>query len=182
MLRKILRRILKKMSPAFRKNKTCQFGRQGENNQIHGSCQFNHCDNIELGSYISIQRDCTFSGHGGIQIGDGTIIAHCVDVFSGEHNYDSDDLQCLPFDERFVLGKVIIERNVWIGAHSIVLPGVVIGEGAVIGAGSVVTHDIPPLVIAAGNPAKVIRYRNEKRYHELASSGKTLLAEREKRH
>ena len=178
----MLRTILKKMRSSFRKNKTCQFGRQGEHNQIHESCQFNHCDNIELGSYISIQRDCTFSGHGGIQIGDGTIIAHCVDVFSGEHNYDSDDLQSLPFDECFILEKVTIGKNVWIGARCIILPGVTIGDGAVIGAGSVVTYDIPPLAIAAGNPAKVIRYRNEKRYHELASSGKTLLEEREKKH
>ena len=53
---------------------------------------------------------------------------------------------------------VIIKKGVWIGARSIVLKGVTIGEGAVIGSGSVVTKDIPPYTINAGNPARVIRY------------------------
>jgi acetyltransferase-like isoleucine patch superfamily enzyme len=52
---------------------------------------------------------------------------------------------------------IIIEDDVWIGAQTIVLPGVRIGKGSVIGAGSVVTRDVPPFTVAAGNPAKVIR-------------------------
>jgi len=56
-------------------------------------------------------------------------------------------------------GSILIKDYVWIGAGSIILPGVTIGEGAVIGAGSIVTHDIPPYSIAAGIPAKVIKPR-----------------------
>lgn len=157
-----------------------EFKHVGQKVLIHESCQFNHRMNIEFGDNISIQRACTFSGHGGIKIGDGTIISHCVDVFSGEHNYNSDDLQSLPFDDRFVTAPVNVGKYVWIGAHVIIMPGVSIGDGAVIGAGAVVTKNIPPLAIAAGNPARVIKYRNEKRYLELAASGTSLISERKK--
>ena len=57
-------------------------------------------------------------------------------------------------------GPVVIGDNAWIGFRSIVLPNVIIGEGSLIGAGSVVTHDIPPYSIAAGNPAKIISVRS----------------------
>lgn len=54
-------------------------------------------------------------------------------------------------------GEVKIKRGAYIGVHSIILPGVTIGEGAIVGAGSVVTKDVPPLTVVAGNPARVIK-------------------------
>lgn len=148
----------------------------GEKVQIHESCSFNHNGQIAFGNNISIQRDCTFSGHGGIQIGNGVVISHCVDIFTGEHNYNSDDLEFLPFDERFVCAPVIIGDYVWIGSHTVILPGVKIGEGAVVGACSVVTKDIPACAVAVGNPARVIRYRNEQQYQKLKQEGKSFIA------
>jgi acetyltransferase-like isoleucine patch superfamily enzyme len=72
-----------------------------------------------------------------------------------------------PYQRRYIpevtFGRVHIKRGAYIGVHSILLPGVTIGEGAIIGAGSVVTKDVPPLSVAAGNPARVIR--------NLASAG-----------
>ena len=56
-------------------------------------------------------------------------------------------------------GKIIVEDDVWIGMNAIILSGVKIGKGAVIGAGSVVSKDIPPYAIAVGNPCKVVKYR-----------------------
>ena len=56
-------------------------------------------------------------------------------------------------------GRVFIGHDVWVGRSAIVLPGVTVGHGAVIGAGSVVTKDVPPYAIVAGNPAKLIRFR-----------------------
>lgn len=152
-----------------------QFKSVGEKVKFPVSCQFNHCENIELGNNVSIQRDCTFSGHGGIIIGDGTVISHCVDVFSGEHNYDSEDLEYLPFDERFNCGKVEIGKYVWIGCHSIIMPGVSIGDGAIIGAGSIVTKDVPEIAIVAGNPAKVIKYRNKEKFLNLMKEEKSFI-------
>ena len=56
--------------------------------------------------------------------------------------------------------NIIIEDDVWIGANSVILPGITIEQGAVIGAGSVVTKDVPSYAIVAGNPAKIIKYRS----------------------
>lgn len=152
----------------YRKRKLyASFASVGTKVQIKSSCMFDHNKNISFGNNISVQRGCSFSGHGGIKIGNGTVIAHCVDIFSGEHNYNSDDLKYLPFDERFVCEPVIIDEFVWIGSHSIILPGVHIGEGAIIGAGTVVTKDIPPLAIVVGSPARIIGYRKKEVYENL---------------
>jgi maltose O-acetyltransferase len=58
-------------------------------------------------------------------------------------------------------GPVVIEDNVWIGSKVVILPGVRIGSRAVIGAGSIVTKDVPPRCVAAGNPARVLRHLTE---------------------
>ncbi len=66
-----------------------------------------------------------------------------------------------PFLRKYIpdveFGKVVIKRGAYIGVNAIILPGVTVGEGAIVGAGSVVTKDVPPLSVAAGNPARVIR-------------------------
>jgi maltose O-acetyltransferase len=85
------------------------------------------------------------------------------------HNYDSSDSATLPFDDTNLLRPIKIEKFCWIGTNVIILPGVTIGEGSVIGAGSIVTHNIPKMAVCAGNPAKVIKYRNPKQYHELSA-------------
>ena len=64
---------------------------------------------------------------------------------------------------------VTIEDNVWIGGKSIILPGITIHEGAVIGMGAVVTKDVPKGAVVGGNPAKILKYRNIKKYDELCS-------------
>ncbi|MNI40841.1 Chloramphenicol acetyltransferase [compost metagenome] len=64
------------------------------------------------------------------------------------------DLYSMPYNQKIVIGN-----DVWIGANAVILPGVTLGDGAVIGAGAVVTKDVPPYAIVGGVPAKVIRYR-----------------------
>ena len=150
----------------------------GNNVVIKENVQFNHNYNIELGDNVYINRDCTFSGHDSLKVDIGTVFAHCVDVFTGEHNYDSLDLEYLPFDERFNLGPVNIGKYVWVGAHVVIMPGVTIGDGAIIGACSVVTKDIPSCAIAVGNPAKVIKYRNKEKFVELCKENKSFIGEK----
>lgn len=85
---------------------------------------------------------------------------HCLRyILSYTHNYQDLDR---PIIEQGMVGRPVhIGADVWIGARVIVLPGITIGDGAIVGAGSVVTRDVPTRAIVAGNPARVIRYRDQ---------------------
>lgn len=73
----------------------------------------------------------------------------------------------LPYDHTNISKDITIGRNVWLGLNVIILPGVRIGDGVIIQAGSVVTKDVPDLAIAGGHPAKVFSYRDKKHYYNL---------------
>lgn len=118
---------------------------------------FRYPSKITLGDNTSINRGCElFAAHlalgGTITIGRNCALGPHVRIFAGGHNYNTKDLAV-------TAGPIMIDDFVWIGGNSTILPGVHIGEGAVIGAGSVVTRDIPPYTIAVGNPARVIKSR-----------------------
>ena len=107
--------------------------------------------NIHLGKGVFINAGCKFQDQGGIWIGDGALIGHNTVLATLNHGL-------LPEERHDLIPKPIrIGKNVWIGSNSTILPGVTIGENAVIGAGSVVTKDIPANMIAVGTPAKVIK-------------------------
>lgn len=110
-------------------------------------------NNVYLGEYVLIY------GHGGITIGSNTLIAMHTCIVTSNHTIPSKSH--LIRDNSDILLPVLIGNDVWIGANCSILGGVNIGDGAVIGAGSVVTKNIPAYAIAFGNPAKVIRYRND---------------------
>ncbi|MGN0818811.1 MAG: acyltransferase [Christensenellaceae bacterium] len=81
----------------------------------------------------------------------------------------------LPYDERVICKLITIGRNCWLGSQVIILCGVTIGEGAVVGAGSVVSKDIPPYAVVYRNPAKVVKYRNLDVYQKLATEQKQIM-------
>ena len=91
-------------------------------------------------------------------------------IISSIHNYDFGD--AIPYDDTIISKDVVIEENVWLGNRVIILPGVTIGEGAIIQAGSVVVKDIPKYAIAGGHPAKVFKYRDINHYEKLKREGK----------
>ncbi len=108
--------------------------------------------NITIGKNVFINACCKFQDQGGIIIGDNVLIGHSVVITTLNHDIT-------PRTRVNMTPKQVkIGSNVWIGSNVTILPGVEIGEGAVIGAGSVVTKDVPQYSIAAGNPAKVIKY------------------------
>ena len=109
-----------------------------------------------------------------VEIGDHTLIASRVFITDHSHGeYGQQGIgsppEVIPVDRPLVARPVRIGRNVWLGEQVCILPGVTIGEGAVVGANSVVTRDVPPRTIAAGNPARVI-----KRFDDI--TGQWLLA------
>lgn len=106
--------------------------------------------NIHFGKHVFINSGCHFQDQGGIYIGDGTLIGHCVVLATLNHDRN-------PQHRADLYPKPIhIGRNVWIGAHATVLPGVTIGDGAIVAAGAVVTKDVPAEAVVGGVPAKLI--------------------------
>ena len=111
----------------------------------------NYGKNIRIGKGCWIQQGCTFFDRGGITIGDGVFIAPKVNLITINHDPNPDNRSA-------TYGRpIVIEDKVWIGIGATVLPGVRIGYGSIIGANSVVTHDVPPMTIVGGNPAKFIK-------------------------
>lgn len=107
--------------------------------------------NIRMGKRCWIQQGCTFFDRGGITLGDDVFIAPKVNLITINHDPDPDNRSA-------TCGRpIVIEDKVWIGINSTVLPGVRIGYGAIVGANSVVTHDVPPMTVVGGNPAKIIK-------------------------
>jgi acetyltransferase-like isoleucine patch superfamily enzyme len=112
---------------------------------------------IEIGGPVAIHDYCVLYGNGGIVIeGDVHIAAHTA-IVASQHDYSS--LGTVGFSEDVRGRGIKIEKSVWIGAGAIILDGVTIGTGSVIGAGAVVTRDIPPRSVAVGSPARVIKTR-----------------------
>lgn len=115
-----------------------------------------HPELVQCGSHVRIAPFTHIWGGGGVTIGSYVMIGSHTAITSETHDPSADVMF-----ESHLVGPVRIENNVWIGAHVSVLPNVTIGEGSVVGAGSVVNKDIPPNAIAVGVPAKVLRYRNQ---------------------
>lgn len=116
-----------------------------------------YCDygeNIKIGDNVYFNFNCVILDIAEVKIGSRTMFGPNVQIYTATHP--------LNFKERATgleLGKAItIGEDVWVGGSSVICPGVTIGDRSVIGAGSVVTKDIPSDVFAAGNPCKIIRY------------------------
>ena len=110
---------------------------------------------IRAGKRLAVNRGTLIDGKGNIQIGDNVLIGPYVVITSAQHSFDRADLPMIMQVE--TKKEVVIGNDVWIGAHAVILPGVHIGDRVIIGAGSIVSHDIESHSIAAGAPARVIK-------------------------
>jgi acetyltransferase-like isoleucine patch superfamily enzyme len=132
------------------------FKRIGKKALIWPSAYITHGYNIVAGDYLAINRGCHIDGRGGITIGNYVLIG--PNVFIGSSNHVVSPKDNAP---RLLLGHnpepVHIGNNVWIGANAVICPGVSIGDQSVVGAGSVVTKDVPGSVVVAGSPAHIIK-------------------------
>jgi len=160
-----------------RKLKQIKFGSKGSSCIIDPHNFFSHPENIYIGNYVYIGNNNSFYGKSKITIKDGCVISDYIDVLSTTHNFQGEKLSFIPFDEINYLKPVVIEEAAWIGHHVIVLPGVTIGKCSIVGAGSVVTKDVPPYSIVAGNPAKIIKFRDENICKKLLQSEQYFVKE-----
>lgn len=121
--------------------------------------QIFHSPQIKIGNNVCIQSDCHISAINEVRIDDNVLIASFVYISDHSHGeIKLDELPQAPLERPlYSKGPIHIHKNVWLGEKVTVLPGVTIGEGAIVGAGSVVTKSIPPYTVAAGNPARVIK-------------------------
>lgn len=107
--------------------------------------------NISVGKGVFINACCHFQDQGGITIGDGAQIGHNVVLATLNHEAE-------PSRRKITKpGPITIGENVWIGSNAVVVPGVSIGDGAIVAAGAVVTKDVPPNAVVGGVPARVIK-------------------------
>jgi len=128
------------------------------NRIVLGDMSLNKDANFTIGDHVKINAGGYFSGEGGLSIGDHVLIGPNVCILSAGHEYE--DPEKFIIQQPLTYGRIRIEKDVWIGASSVILPGVTIEQGAVIGAGSVICKDVPPYAVVVGNPGRVIRYRN----------------------
>lgn len=147
------------LMPPFIRNFVFRFllAEYGESSMIDYKTYIRYMSRVHIGSNTTINRGCRliashFHRDVKIVIGNHVALAPEVCILAAGHNYKRRDLPD-------TAASVEIKDYVWVGARSIILQGVSVGEGAVIAAGSVVTRDVPAYAIVAGTPAKVIKER-----------------------
>ena len=115
-------------------------------------------DRIEVGDHTSLTDHTRLDGRGGLSIGDHTLVGFESVIITLSHEYERVDI---PIHEQGARkAPVRIGNDVWIGCRAIIQPGVSIGDHAIVGAGAVVTRDVPAGAIVGGVPARVIRFRS----------------------
>ncbi len=134
------------------------FASIGEDCVVSDPLYVSHPGRVRLGSRVSI-APCVLlsaSNGAGIEIGDDTMIAAFAILSTTTHDHRVPNMRFAGINRPIVIG-----RGCWVGLNAIILPGVSVGDGAVIGAGAVVTKDVEPNAIVVGVPARLLKYRGE---------------------
>lgn len=118
--------------------------------------------NITIGKDVFINSGCHFQDQGGIEIGDGALIGHNVVLATINHDLNPKE------NRKNHYAAIKIGAHVWIGSNATVLPGVTIGDYAVVAAGAVVTRDVPAMTVVGGVPARVLKTIQEEECYETA--------------
>ena len=122
---------------------------------------------FKIHSTSHLKSDTFIESSGGVIIGSYFHVGRGLTIFSSVHDYKNSNK--IPYDNTVVLSPVEIKDFVWCGTNVTILPGVTIGEGAIIGADSLVTRDVPECAIVGGNPARIIGERNSDKFQKLKS-------------
>ena len=131
---------------------------------------------ITFPQHLSIGEGCFIGGNsiidsrGGIKIGNYSSLGVNALLLSTDHRYVG--VETIPFDDVRVIKPIVMGDFVWGGANVSIMPGVTIGDGAILGLSCVITEDVPPMAIMVGNPAKIVSYRNIEQFERLRKEGK----------
>jgi putative colanic acid biosynthesis acetyltransferase WcaF len=131
----------------------CFGARLGAGCHIYASAKIWAPWNLECGRWACISNDAEIYNPVSVVLGEGAVVSQGAFLCAASHDYK---------DPGFPLihGAIVVGKKAWVAARAIVLMGVTIGEGSVVGAGSVVTSDVPPNTVCAGNPARVVKKIN----------------------
>lgn len=132
------------------------FGRGGDSVLLEPPFHCDYGGNILLGEKVYFNFNCIVLDVCEVRVGDFTLFGPAVQIYTALHPMNAQARRTREFGKPVTIGS-----DVWVGGGAIVCPGVTIGDRAVIGAGSVVTRDVPAAVFAAGNPCRVVREINE---------------------
>ena len=130
----------------------------GENSMVQAPLSGAALDRLKIGNNVFINSNCLAMARGGITIEDDVMLAANVQLLSNNHDeYDRQVLLCKP---------IHIKKGAWIGAGASILPGVTIGEYAIVGAGAIVTKDVGDYEVAVGVPAKTVKKLDQKKFEK----------------
>ena len=129
----------------------------GEENRVGSDVYFGGGEDVEIGSFCQINKGSNLVN---VLVGNYVMIAPDVIFLFQTHDTDKIDTP-MACQGKTVHKQSIIEDDVWIGQRAIIMPGLKIGKGSIVGAGAVVTRDVPPYAVVGGVPAKVIKYRKK---------------------
>ncbi len=134
---------------------------------VMGNMMSNPAANLVIGDDVQIGPGCYISAEGGVRLGNYVLVGANVNILSSSYEYRDIDIPVRW--QGMLYGQVSIGDDVVLGAGSVILKDVSIGRGAIIAAGSVVINNIPPYGVAAGNPAKIIKYRGREKSFSIRS-------------
>jgi acetyltransferase-like isoleucine patch superfamily enzyme len=154
---------------AHSQDKFCGFG---SGSVIERNVSISDPSKICIGTNVLIQSNVIINSCGGLYIGNYIRIGLNTKIITFSHNYLTS--ASLPYDKKLILKPVVIRDFVWIGWDVVIMPGVELGEGSIISAGSVVTKDVPEYSVVLGNPAEVIGHRNKNSFEKCKMNNKYL--------
>ena len=145
--------------------------RLGEGAMIHMNCyltlpglgRLRREHLLSIGERTRVNRGCQLDARGGLRIGNDVSLSPEVAIVSAEHRRNDPSFE-------YTTKPVVVEDHAWVAVRAIILPGVTVGRGAVVGAGAVVTRDVPPRTVVAGVPASPIGTRDLNPAYRLAGS------------
>jgi acetyltransferase-like isoleucine patch superfamily enzyme len=144
----------------------------GHRSEVYDGVTITDPGRVWIGDWTKIYGGTLINSMGGLHIGNHVGIGYGCLILTFIHNYRKSD--AIPFDNRVTLKPVIIRDFAWIGWDVKIMPGVEIGEGAIVSMGSVVAKNVPPLAIVMGNPAEVIGYRSAEHFEACKAEGKAI--------